>query len=247
MALVRTLRDQFDWTLFVTVSAIATLGVINLYSATSAMGAQSDLYIQTDLLALPRGRRRRAVRRHRLPPLRAPGVDRLRHRHRHAGAGLPHRKERARLDPLDPHRRLQPPAERADEDLPDSSRSPSTCTTTRRPRGRTLKDLVIPGLILLVPMALIFKQPDLGTGLICAFIFGSVMVLTNLKLRSLAALRDLLRAPLPPDLDLSLSGLPARARHRLRRPPLRRQPGHPRQRLARPPVAGRDRLGRLLG
>ena len=35
MALVRTLRDQFDWPLFFTVSTIALFGVVNLYSATS--------------------------------------------------------------------------------------------------------------------------------------------------------------------------------------------------------------------
>jgi len=54
--------------------------------------------------------------------------------------------------------------------------------------GRTLKDLVIPGLILAAPMGLILLQPDLGTALICAFIFGTIMVLTNLKLRSLITL-----------------------------------------------------------
>ena len=36
MALRRGLRDNFDWPLFVTVAAIAVVGVVNLYSATSA-------------------------------------------------------------------------------------------------------------------------------------------------------------------------------------------------------------------
>lgn len=54
--------------------------------------------------------------------------------------------------------------------------------------GRTLKDLVIPGLILALPMGLILAQPDLGTALICAFIFGTIMVLTKLKLRSVLTL-----------------------------------------------------------
>ncbi len=64
--------------------------------------------------------------------------------------------------------------------------------------GRTLKDLVIPGLLLAVPMGLILAQPDLGTALICAFIFGTIMVLTNLKLRSLftLAVAFVLSAPL---------------------------------------------------
>jgi len=63
---------------------------------------------------------------------------------------------------------------------------------------RTLKDLVIPGLILAVPMGLILAQPDLGTAMICAFIFGTVMVLTNLRLRSLVTLLSafVLSAPL---------------------------------------------------
>src|SRR3954469_467297 len=41
------LRDEFDWALFLVVAAIATIGVVNLYSATSALaGARSELYIQ---------------------------------------------------------------------------------------------------------------------------------------------------------------------------------------------------------
>ncbi|MFW5921021.1 MAG: rod shape-determining protein RodA, partial [Polyangiales bacterium] len=64
--------------------------------------------------------------------------------------------------------------------------------------GRTLKDLVIPGLILAVPMGLILAQPDLGTAMICGFVFGTIMLLTNLKLRSLVTLAAVfvLSAPL---------------------------------------------------
>jgi rod shape determining protein RodA len=54
--------------------------------------------------------------------------------------------------------------------------------------GRALKDLIIPGMILAIPMGLILAQPDLGTALICAFIFGTIMVLTQLKIRSLLTL-----------------------------------------------------------
>ncbi len=44
--LVRGFRDQFDWALFVSVAAIAVIGVVNLYSATSAAGAAlTDIYI----------------------------------------------------------------------------------------------------------------------------------------------------------------------------------------------------------
>lgn len=54
--------------------------------------------------------------------------------------------------------------------------------------GRTLKDLVVPGLIVLLPLALILKQPDLGTGMILLAIFSSIMLLTQLKLRSFLTL-----------------------------------------------------------
>ena len=37
VTLNRGIRDAFDWPLLVVVAAIAMLGVINLYSATSAM------------------------------------------------------------------------------------------------------------------------------------------------------------------------------------------------------------------
>src|SRR6202042_3023857 len=40
-------REHFDWTLFITVAALAVIGVINLYSATSvAHNAHSEDYIQ---------------------------------------------------------------------------------------------------------------------------------------------------------------------------------------------------------
>jgi rod shape determining protein RodA len=57
-----------------------------------------------------------------------------------------------------------------------------------RTEGRTLKDLVIPGIIVAVPLFLILAQPDLGTALIIAAIFGSIMFLTHLKLRSFVTL-----------------------------------------------------------
>jgi rod shape determining protein RodA len=47
MDLSRSFRDNFDWPLFVTVCAIAVIGVINLYSATSAASLYlRDVYIQ---------------------------------------------------------------------------------------------------------------------------------------------------------------------------------------------------------
>jgi rod shape determining protein RodA len=72
--------------------------------------------------------------------------------------------------------------------------------------GRALKDLIIPGMILAVPMGLILAQPDLGTALMCAFIFGTIMVLTQLKLRSLFTLAALFAAAAPLAYNYALRG-----------------------------------------
>ena len=188
MPRVRGLRDQFDWPLFVSAAAIAVIGVVNLYSATSATAsALSEIYVQQIYwLTLGAG-----------VAVLVAAID-YRYYERHAwvayGAGivllllvfLVGRQVRGstRWIPLGGFS-LQPSelmkifliialAKYLHHD-------PKT-------EGRTLKDLVIPGVILAVPMALILLQPDLGTALICAFIFGTIMVLTNLKLRSLVTL-----------------------------------------------------------
>ena len=47
MGALGRVRDHFDWTLFISVAALAVIGVINLYSATSvARGTHSEDYIQ---------------------------------------------------------------------------------------------------------------------------------------------------------------------------------------------------------
>lgn len=188
MALARGLRDQFDWPLFVTVAAIATMGVTNLYSATSAGGpATLDLYIQQIYwLTLGAG-----------AAVLIAAVD-YRHFERHAwvayGAGmvmlvlvfLLGREVRGsqRWIPIGGFS-LQPSelmklfliialAKYLHND-------PKT-------EGRTLKDLIIPGCILAAPLVLVLKQPDLGTAMILVFIFSTIMFLTQLKLRSLVTL-----------------------------------------------------------
>lgn len=187
MALVRGIRNQFDWPLFVTVAAIALVGVVNLYSATSASGARGDIYIQQIYwLTLGAG-----------AAVLVAAID-YRHFERHAwviyGFGIVllilvfligrNIRGSQRWIPIGSFS-LQPSevmkvfliialAKYLHHD-------PKT-------EGRTLKDLVIPAIILGVPMFLILAQPDLGTGLLCAFIFGTIMLLTNLKLRSLVTL-----------------------------------------------------------
>jgi rod shape determining protein RodA len=187
MALVRGFRDAFDWPLFVTVCAIAVIGVINLYSATSAAGARAELYIQQIYwLTLGAGVAVLIV-----------AVD-YRHFERHGwiayGGGivllilvfLLGRSIRGsqRWIPIGAFS-LQPSELMKILLIIALAKYLHNDPKTD---GRTLKDLVIPGLILAVPMGLILAQPDLGTAMICAFIFGTIMVLTNLKLRSLITL-----------------------------------------------------------
>jgi rod shape determining protein RodA len=63
--------------------------------------------------------------------------------------------------------------------------------------GRTLRELAVPFVMVAVPMALILKQPDLGTALILGLIFFTVMLATKLKLRSLFTLLATLTAAAP--------------------------------------------------
>lgn len=55
-------------------------------------------------------------------------------------------------------------------------------------QGRKLTDILIPAAMTAVVMVLILKEPDLGTALLCLLIFGSIMMLTRLKARSLLVL-----------------------------------------------------------
>lgn len=186
-ALVRGFREQFDWPLFVTVAAIALIGVVNLYSATSAEGSRADVYIQ-QIYWLTLGAGVAAL---------VAAID-YRHFERHGwvayGLGivllvlvfLIGRSVRGsqRWIPIGGFS-LQPSELMKIFLIIALAKYLHNDPKTH---GRTLKDLVIPGLILAVPMGLILAQPDLGTALICAFIFGTIMMLTNLKLRSLITL-----------------------------------------------------------
>lgn len=188
MALRRGFQDTFDWTLFVTTAAIAVVGVVNLYSATSAAGlALRDVYLQQIYwLTLGAG-----------VAVLIAAID-YRHFERYGwvayGAGLVllvlvfllGREIRGsqRWIPVGGFS-LQP------------SELMKVCLIIAlakhlhndpRTEGRTLKDLIIPGIILAAPLLLILAQPDLGTALLLVFIFATIMVLTHLKMRSLVTL-----------------------------------------------------------
>lgn len=186
--LVRELRDYFDWPLFVTVAAIAVVGVVNLYSATSAAGpAFAEMYIQQIYwITLGTG-----------VAVLIASID-YRHFERYGwwiyGAGVvllvlvfllgSEVRGSYRWIPIGSFT-LQP-----SEIVKISLIIALAKYLHNDPKtdGRTLIDLVVPGAILAVPMLLILKQPDLGTALICAAIFSTIMLLTNLRLRSVIML-----------------------------------------------------------
>jgi rod shape determining protein RodA len=188
MALRRGFRDNFDWPLFVTSAAIAVVGVVNLYSATSAASpALRDVYIQQVYwLTLGAG-----------AAVLIAAVD-YRYYERYGfiayGIGV------AMLTLVFLLAREIRGSQRW---IPIGSFSLQPSELMKlffivalakhlhndpRTEGRTLKDLIIPCAILSLPLLLILKQPDLGTALILVFVFITIMFLTHLKFRSLLTL-----------------------------------------------------------
>ena len=55
---------------------------------------------------------------------------------------------------------------------------------TRRPDGYSIRDLLVPGGIVGLPVLLIVREPDLGTALIVLFIFLTLLFLERLKSRT---------------------------------------------------------------
>jgi rod shape determining protein RodA len=183
----RGMRDQFDWPLFVTIAAIAVVGVTNLYSATSANSKLAEMYIQ-QIYWFTVGS---------VATLVIAAID-YRHYERHAWTAYavgvvllvlvfllaPEIRGSQRWIPIGPFS-LQPSELMKFFLILALAKYLHNDPKTE---GRTLKDLVVPAAILALPMGLIAKQPDLGTAMICAFIFTTIMLLTNLKLRSLVTL-----------------------------------------------------------
>ncbi len=181
-------RDSFDWTLFLTASALAVIGVINLYSATSAArAALSDIYIQQVYWLVLGGIMAAVV-----------AVIDYRHYERLGyllyGLGIIFLVLVFILG----------------KDIRGSSRwiaigsfgfQPSEFSKLfliialakylhddPRTEPRTLKDLVVPALIMAVPTFLVLKQPDLGTALIHLLIFVTICLLTRIRWQTLASI-----------------------------------------------------------
>lgn len=178
-------RDHFDWTLFITVAALAVIGVINLYSATSvARGTHSEDYIQQIYWLVGGG-------------ILATVVAAIDYRHYERlgyalyGAGvillllvfILGREIRGSSRWIYIGSYSFQPSEfmklflviALAKYLHDDPRS----------EGRALKDLFAPTVIAAVPTALVLLQPDLGTALILVLVFVSICALTRIQARSL--------------------------------------------------------------
>ena len=57
----------------------------------------------------------------------------------------------------------------------------------RRPRieAMGLKDLIVPGVLVMIPVALIIKQPDLGSGILVALVAASLILFVGVRWRTL--------------------------------------------------------------
>jgi rod shape determining protein RodA len=194
---VRT-RDVLDWPLLIAVLLIALIGVVNLYSATSvAKGGLADLYV-TQIYWLVAGGIAAVV---------VAAID-YRHFERLAyviyGGGILllllvfilgrdiHGAARW-IDIGGKQRgfRFQPSefmkiilAISLAKYLHDDPKVPGGPSGG----GRTIKDLIVPALLAGIPFALVAKQPDLGTALILAGIFVSIMALGKMRWQSLLTL-----------------------------------------------------------
>lgn len=181
-------RDNFDWALFLTASALAVVGVVNLYSATSVSRAGvSEIYIQQVYWLVLGGILGSVV-----------AIIDYRHYERLGyvlyGIGVV----------------LLLLVFILGKDVRGSSRWISIGSFGFQPsefmklfmiialakylhddprtEERTLKDLVGPTVLAAVPTVLILKQPDLGTALILMLIFVTVCLLTKIRWQSLVSL-----------------------------------------------------------
>jgi rod shape determining protein RodA len=178
-------RDHFDWALFISVAMLGVIGVINLYSATSvARITHSEDYIQQIYWLVGGG-------------ILATAVAAVDYRHyERLGYALYVGGIVLLLLVFILGREIR-----------GSSRWIYIGTYSFQPsefmklflvialakylhddpksEGRTLKDLVAPTMIAVVPTALVLLQPDLGTALILVLVFVSICSLTRVQARSL--------------------------------------------------------------
>jgi len=181
------LRERFDWPLFISAALIAVIGIVNLYSATSVYsGARAEQYVNQVYWLVAGG----------ILAVFAASVD-YRHFERLGyvvyivgvlclvlviilGRDI---RGSARWIVLGSFQ-FQPSefmklalAIALAKFLHDDPRG----------EGRTLKDLVVPVLLTLIPVVLIMRQPDLGTAIILMLIFFTIALLIRLRWESVVA------------------------------------------------------------
>ncbi|MBL8601588.1 MAG: rod shape-determining protein RodA [Myxococcales bacterium] len=182
------LRDEFDWPLFLLVSVIATIGVVNLYSATSAhTGARSELYIQ-QIVWLAAGS---------VGATLVAAVDYKQYERYAYGAYI------ANLVALilvfligssirGTHRWIQIGSFlfQPSEFMKLSLMLAVARYVSRETRSESwkIRDLVAPGALIGVPLVLVMAQPDLGTALIVGLVATSTLLLQRIAWRSLVKL-----------------------------------------------------------
>jgi len=181
-------RDHFDWALFLVAAALCLIGVINLYSATSAArAALSDIYVQQVYWFVAGG-------------ILATVIAAIDYRvYERFGYVLYTVGIVLLLLVLVLGR-----------DIRGSSRwiyigsfsfQPSEFMKLfliialakylhddPRAEGRSLGDLVAPAVLAGIPVALVMKQPDLGTALILLLVFATVCILAGIRWRSVMTL-----------------------------------------------------------
>jgi rod shape determining protein RodA len=191
------IRERFDWALFIGAALVAVIGIVNLYSATSVYsGARAEQYVNQVYWLVAGG----------ILAVFAASID-YRHFERLGyvvyiggvvclilvfilGRDI---RGSARWIVVGSFQ-FQPSefmklalAIALAKFLHDDPRG----------EGRTLKDLVIPALLTVIPVLLILRQPDLGTAIILMLIFFSIASLMRLKLRSVGALSVIIGTVVP--------------------------------------------------
>jgi rod shape determining protein RodA len=187
-------RDRFDWALFISAAMVAVIGIVNLYSATSVYsGARAEQYVNQVYWLVAGG----------ILAVFAASID-YRHFERLGyvvyiggvvclilvfilGRDI---RGSARWIVVGSFQ-FQPS---------EFMKLALTVALAKflhdDPRGesRTLKDLIIPSLLTIIPVLLILRQPDLGTAIILMLIFFSIGSLMRLKLKSVGALVGIIGA-----------------------------------------------------
>jgi rod shape determining protein RodA len=182
------IRERFDWALFIAAALVAVIGIVNLYSATSVYsGARAEQYVNQVYWLVAGG----------ILAVFAASID-YRHFERLGyvvyiggvvclilvfilGRDI---RGSARWIVVGSFQ-FQPSefmklalAIALAKFLHDDPRG----------EGRTMKDLIIPALLSVIPVLLILRQPDLGTAIILMLVFFSIASLMRLKWRSVGGL-----------------------------------------------------------